>query len=103
MNNLDRYIIPRTGNTDPTEIDEVDFDNYLFENSITPGTLKRLKDEDICNFQTLGALSDEDVEELGITIGQKALLRKLRNNDNENSKIYHHNLSNTIVKISEEN
>ncbi|XP_069115584.1 uncharacterized protein [Argopecten irradians] len=54
-----------------------DFAQYLENEGVNKSTLERLKKEAITDWETLSILTSDDLSELGLPIGQKAIIRKL--------------------------
>ncbi|XP_060067697.1 uncharacterized protein LOC132547906 [Ylistrum balloti] len=54
-----------------------DFEQTLLNEGVSQSTLERLRKEAITDWSTLTILTPEDISELGLPVGQKAIVRKL--------------------------
>ncbi|XP_021370361.1 uncharacterized protein LOC110461270 isoform X2 [Mizuhopecten yessoensis] len=54
-----------------------DFENTLLTEGVSKSTIERLRKEEITDWSTLAILTSDDISELGLPVGQKALVRNL--------------------------
>ncbi|XP_070541313.1 uncharacterized protein [Ptychodera flava] len=52
-----------------------DFNKWSKEAKLTPATVQKLETEDLTTAEALETLSEEDITSLGLTIGQRNLLK----------------------------
>lgn len=82
-NNLSRS--QRSGPGEEDNADDLPFDEYLKSQGVKDSTIDILKQEDVTDLSTLGALTDADLNELGLKLGQRAVIRKLSVKSRQNS------------------
>lgn len=62
------------------------FREYLLSNGLNEATVQKLLDEEIQDVQTLGILSEEDIDKLELKTGQKARVRSLTRSKETSTK-----------------
>ncbi|VDI83049.1 uncharacterized protein LOC143080004 isoform X1 [Mytilus galloprovincialis] len=58
-------------------VEDLTFEEFLKRQGVTKATIQLLEEEEIADKVTLGALSEDDINGLGLKVGQKAILRSL--------------------------